>query len=130
MAHFCLAIVYVALARLGFYNTEEIWGLNVVQWMGLWASLALVFLMTCLQLWYVLLDRKRDWPMMAINIVSSICIVWWIIAPQTAFHDLQSLPRLLFIFYMPGYLYGLWLIGEGLRKMGVGRRRLRLFYAF
>lgn len=133
MAYFCLSIIYVALGRAGFRNTEEIWGLSYVQWMGLWGCIVLVFLMACLQLWYVLLDRKRDWPMMAINIVSSVCIVWWIIAPQTAFYDLQSLPRLLFIFYMPGYLYGIGLMWRGLRKMeeGTDRMRLRiLFYAF
>ncbi len=111
----------------------DVYGVDYQLWVGLVFSSVIVFLVACLDFWYGLLNRKRDWVFYFFVLTSCIGVIHWTTSADEVFVDFRDSGEQLATFYFPGYFYGLFLLGRELRRLpdGLERRRLRIiFYAF
>jgi signal transduction histidine kinase/DNA-binding response OmpR family regulator len=116
-----------------FTAAPAFYGISYSRWIGMVLASVIVFLIACIHFWYALLERKADTPMVLIYLSSIAALVVCFVFPDRLFVDKTSAPVILFIFYFPGYIYGLFLLGIGLRRLpdGMEKRRLRIiFWAF
>ena len=93
------------------------------------SSLIIVFLLTSLNLWYALLKRKIDLPMIFSYAICSTCIVLVLINKETMITSREN-SKIFQAIVVPIYLYGFGIMWNGLRKLpeGLEKKRLRLFF--
>ena len=142
-AIYALASIFLARAtfephipvgtEVEFSEFQDLYGISYAIWLGMVMTLVTIFLMACLDFWYALLERKRDWQFWFFYALSVVAICLYLTVPDKIIYDNPSTGKALGIFYLPGQFYGLWLLWRGLRKLpeGIERRRLRvILWAF
>lgn len=110
-----------------------LYGIGYQTLAGIVLSLVIVFLVACLRFWYALLGRAPDWPLRFFYLSSAVCVVLFLAIPDQLLMTVKSAGTYLAIFYFPGYIYGLVLLGRRLKELpaSIERQRLRIiFWAF
>ena len=110
----------------GFGFADPLWNLMV-------PVSIVIFLAFCLDLFYALLKRRRDWKLWIIYAVIGVSVLLWCLQPGRFMGEFFGDSSFFKLVYFPLYLYGMGLLFFEARKVQSRSEKRRLwivFYAF